>query len=62
MKVLIDGKKVEVLNEIRIIEELDEDSFIALTLTHEGLIADLIETQEVTKTLSCTYDELLTKD
>lgn len=68
MKVLIDGKEVTVLNDVKIIVEnfdwYGNKSELHLTLTSEGLITDVVredeedQTTNVVETDSKTYSEL----
>lgn len=68
MKVLIDGKEVKALTDVKIIiENFDwygNEAELQLTLTSEGLITDVVredkedQTTNVVETDSKTYDEL----
>lgn len=59
MFVLIDGEKRYVGNDVKIIWETDEDigQEFHLTVTHEGMIHDVIEPDGVVATESSTADE-----
>jgi hypothetical protein len=68
MLVLIDGKEVKVLNDIKIIVEAgsddDYDRQLHLTLTHEGLITDVFQAEkgeplQPSDTDSEMYDEVV---
>jgi hypothetical protein len=53
MKILIDGKEVPVQNDVKVIyEEVDGADELHLTLTHEGIISDVIADGEVIATQS----------
>jgi len=61
MIVLIDGKEVKVLNDIKIIVDLEneQEEELHLTVTHEGVITDVIDKEDVVLTSSETYQELV---
>jgi len=42
MIVLIDGKEVEVLNEIKVVQELGDETEVLVTITHEGMILEKV--------------------
>ena len=62
MKVLIDGKEVTVLNEVRFITEIgdSENHQLHTVINHEGIVYDAINDQgQVTLTDSETFLETL---
>lgn len=55
MKVLIDGKEIEALNDVKVIMDGDihlssepegDDAHMQLTITHEGLIIDVFKNSD----------------
>lgn len=69
MKVLIDGKPVKALTDVKVIHEeqtacdpdghLVEDAELHLTLTHEGMVIDVIRGGEVVATVPWTLEQLV---
>jgi hypothetical protein len=54
----IDGEKAqEVLNEVKVI--LGDGRERHITITHEGIVVDLVERGEVVQTLSVAHFEML---
>lgn len=56
MKFFVDGKEIEVLNDVRV--EVYQEDGLRLTLTHEGVVTDYVEDGTVTVSTSSTYEEL----
>lgn len=64
MILIVDGKEIKVLNEVKVIVGVDdlEDQELHLTLTHEGIIQDVIDAKgDIPITSSETYQEVLTR-
>jgi hypothetical protein len=62
IKVLIDGKEVTFINDVRIVVDLDEDDTydkLYVVATHEGLITDLTENGVVVVTKSEEYYDVV---
>jgi hypothetical protein len=71
MKILVDGKEIQVQNDIKVIYEdvvidYDMDSEeekhaeLHATLTHEGLILDVVHEGEIAGSNSMEYGEMAT--
>jgi hypothetical protein len=41
MKVLVDGVEVKVMNDIRVLHDLDDGGVLQVVANHEGLVYDL---------------------
>ena len=64
MKVLIDGKEVEVQNDVKIIWEQEDDDeneqTLQLTATYEGLIGDVFDEEgELIQTASIEHQYIM---
>jgi hypothetical protein len=46
MKVLIDGVEMQVMNDIRVLYDLDDEKVLQVVANHEGLIYDLFSGEE----------------
>lgn len=56
MKVLIDGIEIEVKNDVKVIHEgYFPEADLHLTLTHEGIIGDMVQNGEVIYTGNFDY-------
>jgi len=53
MKVLIDGVEVQVINDIRVLHDLDDGRVLQVVANHEGLVYDLFSGEELAGT---SYD------
>jgi len=56
MKLLVDGKEVEcddvrVIHEDQLLDENGNEGEVHIQCTHEGIIVDVVEDGEVTKTM-----------
>lgn len=63
MKVLIDGREVEVQNDVKIIwdqmDEHEKEQELHLTCTYEGIIADRYKEGEFDETTSVEHDDII---
>ena len=59
MKVLIDGKEIEILNDVKILwDQMDDDEneqVLQLTATYEGLIGDVFQGEELIETAAIEH-------
>jgi ACT domain-containing protein len=62
MKVYIDGKEMNYINDVKIISEAmgdDDDVDLHLTFNNEGMIVDFIKEDDVCKSSWYFYDNMI---
>lgn len=58
MLAIVDGtSQIEATNDVKVVIGCGSERHI--TVTHEGIIVDLVENGEITATFSITHEELL---